>query len=206
MICYTCIVADYDDLKDPVPAEGWEYICYTDDPELKSNVWDVQLIDKPQRYVKIKGYEYVGHDPALYIDGSIEIVGDLNRFMMAIRKEWSLWKHPARDCIFDEAQAVVDLKGLDKDEVMRQMERYEAIPRHWGLGQTGVLFRDFSLEWVRKLSRLWYHEVANGFNRDQLSLSYCAWAMGKRPHLVPNSIITKYFKLHFHKDNLWNYG
>ena len=206
MICYTVITKGYDDLKDPIPLEGWEYICFTDDPDLRSDVWEMRVTQKTQRQVKIMGYEYIGNVPALYIDGSIEIIDNLDKFMMAIRKEWSVWKHPQRDCIFDEADAVVEFKGLDDAEVKKQMLRYEALPRHWGLGQTGVMFRDFSLEWVRQLSRLWYHEVANGFDRDQLSLSYCAWSMGKRPHLVPNTIICKYFKLHFHKDNLWNYG
>lgn len=205
-IVFTIITNDWDDLKDPVPSAGWEYICYTDNPELRSNVWDVQVIDKPQREVKIKGYEYVGHEPALYIDGSIEILGDLNKFIRGIRHDWSLWKHPVRDCIFDEAKAVVEVKNQDKDEVAKQMLRYETLPRHWGLGQTGVMYRDFSIEWVRKLSRLWWFEVANGVNRDQLSLSYCAWAMGKRPHLIPQSVIGNFFKLHYHKANLWNYG
>ena len=205
MICYTVITNNWDTLKEPVISEGWEYICFTDDPELRSDVWDMRVTDRPQREVKIKGYKYFGNEPALYIDGSIKIIGDLNRFTGAIRRDWSAWKHPLRDCIFDEAEAVITGKDRDRAEVMTQMERYESIPRNWGLWQTGVMYGDFRIEWVRKLSRLWYHEVANGIDRDQLSLSYCAWAMGKKPHSIPEVVIDKFFKLHFHRDSLWNH-
>ena len=199
MIVYTCITNDYDDLKDPtVITPGWEYICYSD-VEQRSDVWDCRITEKTQREVKILGYHEFGHEPALYVDGSIQIMGNLDNFVRGIRSDFSLWKHPDRDCIFDEAEAVVNLRGQDKARVDEQMKRYDAIPRHWGLGQTGVMFRDFSVEWVRALSYIWYQEVRQGVSRDQLSLSYLSWLMGRKPFFIPEAVIGRHFRLFHHK-------
>ena len=198
MICYTCITRDYDDLKEPtVITPGWEYICFSDVQQY-SDVWDCRITDKTQREVKIMGWHELGEVPALYVDGSIQIMGNLDNFVRGIRSDFSLWKHPDRDCIFDEADAVVKLRGQDKARVDEQMKRYEAIPRHWGLGQTGVMYRDFSVEWVRTLSHMWYEEVRQGVSRDQLSLSYLSWLMGKRPFFIPEAVIRKHFKMYRH--------
>lgn len=204
MICYTCITNGYDNLKDPVVTEGWEYICYSD-VQQKSDIWDCRITDKPQRELKILGYKESGNVPALYIDGSIEVTGNLDRLMSAIKPQFSIWRHPVRDCIFEEAKAVIRHKGLDEDIVNKQMERYKDMPHHWGLGQTGIMFRDFSLDWVRGLSDSWWSEVSTGLDRDQLSLTYVCWNMGKRPHFIPTQIIGQHFKLHLHNKNLWRY-
>src|SRR2546422_511368 len=41
---YTFIFGGYDDLKSPaIFTPGWDYICFTDDPTLRSDIWDVRL-------------------------------------------------------------------------------------------------------------------------------------------------------------------
>ena len=204
MICYTVITNKYDDLKDPVISEGWEYVCYSD-VQQKSDVWDCRITDKPQRDLKINGHKIFGKEQTLYIDGSIEIISDLNVLLPAIQPTFSLWRHPVRDCIFDEADAVVKHKGLDKEIVDKQMLRYKDMPRHWGLGQTGVMFRDFGFDWVSEVSDDWWGEVSTGLDRDQLSLTFVCWSMGIKPHFIPGKIIDRFFKLHLHNKNLWRY-
>ena len=201
MIVYTCITNDYDNLKEPrVITPGWEYICYSD-AQQKSDVWETIITDRPQREVKILGNDY--NERVLYVDGSIQIIGDLDKFLMAIGKTFSLWRHPVRDCIFQEAEAVIEIKGLNKEVVYRQMLKYNDMPRHWGLGQTGVLYRDFGDEDVQRLSIRWWNEVRDGVTRDQLSLTWCAWKLGMRPHFVPESIIDRYFLLYPHNTSVW---
>ena len=206
MICYNVITNGYDTLKEPTyVTPGWEYICFSDVKQ-KSKVWDYRITKKPNKEIKILGHKELGNVPALYVDGSITITDNLDNFVQACRREWSLWKHPLRDCIFDEAEAVIKHKGFEREVVDEQMKRYWDMPRNWGLGQTGVILRDFSIDWVRELSTMWYYEVTHGVPRDQLSLMWCAWAMHRHLHLVPNVIVCKYFKLHFHLNNLWDYN
>ena len=203
MICYTCITNSFDTLKDPkVITPGWEYICFSD-TEQHSDIWDCRITDKVNKDVKILGWHEIGEQPALYVDGSIEIIGNLNNFVQGIRSDFSLWKHPSRDCIFQEADAVVAVRGQDRERVDEQMVRYEAIPRNYGLGQTGVLYRDFSVEWVRAVSYMWWREIVQGVNRDQLSLSYLMWLSGHKQFLIPSVIIGRHFKLHRHKQEIY---
>ena len=203
MICYTCITNSFDTLKDPkVITPGWEYICFSD-TEQHSDIWDCRITDKVNKDVKILGWHEIGEQPALYVDGSIEIIGNLNNFVQGIRSDFSLWKHPSRDCIFQEADAVVAVRGQDRERVDEQMVRYEAIPRHYGLGQTGVLYRDFSVEWVRAVSYMWWREIVQGVNRDQLSLSYLMWLSGHKQFLIPAVIIGRHFKLYRHKQMIY---
>ena len=205
MICYTVITNKYDTLKDPkVVADGWEYIVYSD-VEQKSDVWEYRHTDKAQRDLKINGHKLFPGELTLYVDGSIEILTDLNLFMMPIKHDFSIWRHPVRDCIFDEAEAVIKHKGLDEDVVNEQMKRYKDMPPHWGLGQTGVMLRDFGVDWVCDVCDSWWGEVSTGLDRDQLSLTFVMWSMFKRPHFIPCQIINKHFKLHLHNKNLWRY-
>jgi len=46
-VCYTAIIGDYDKLHDPlIVTPGWDYICFTDDKDIKSNVWEIKHIEK----------------------------------------------------------------------------------------------------------------------------------------------------------------
>ena len=40
-VVYTVITGKYDNLRSQPRIKGWDYICFTDDPELKSEFWDI---------------------------------------------------------------------------------------------------------------------------------------------------------------------
>ena len=43
---YTYIIGGYDSVKEPkVVTPGWDYICVTDNPNLKSEVWNIVNIN-----------------------------------------------------------------------------------------------------------------------------------------------------------------
>ena len=64
IVVYTCITGDYDKLIDPQFIDaGVDYICYTNNNTLNSNVWQIRSVPeylsiysnvKQQRYIKIK--------------------------------------------------------------------------------------------------------------------------------------------------------
>ena len=42
-VCYTVIVGQYDSLKEPqYISDNFDYICFTDQTNFKSNVWDIR--------------------------------------------------------------------------------------------------------------------------------------------------------------------
>jgi hypothetical protein len=192
MICYTTITGGYDYLKPPFVSKGWRYIVFSD-RYIESDVWECYVTDKYDREIKILGHEELFHTPCLYVDGSISIKGDLNEFMGQINGWFDIWKHPHRDCIFDEAEAVIRLKGMNRGKVERQMKRYKEVPKNWGLGANGCMFRDFSDPVVRNICQLWWNEFCRGVPRDQLSLMPTFYSMGYMPDFFNNDIFNKYF-------------
>ena len=46
-VVYTCITGGYDNLIDPsYVTEGYDYVCFTDNLELKSKVWEIRPLPK----------------------------------------------------------------------------------------------------------------------------------------------------------------
>jgi hypothetical protein len=74
---------------------------------------------KKQRIVKICPHRYLKeYDVSIWVDGSIEVIGNLYQFI----KQYDLDKvpfytriHPARNCIYDEADICI---RLGKDDSM----------------------------------------------------------------------------------------
>jgi len=45
LVIYTAIIGNYDTLKDPEYIdENCDYVCFTDNRELKSDIWQIRLI------------------------------------------------------------------------------------------------------------------------------------------------------------------
>jgi hypothetical protein len=91
---------------------------------------------------------------------------------------------------------VVRLKGCNRNRVDRQLKRYKnhSLPGNWGLGANGVMLRDLSDPDVQRINEMWWREFQRGVKRDQLSLMYCFWRLGKYPHLFSNQVFNRYFK------------
>lgn len=190
--CYTVITNSYDELKDPYVSDGWQYVVFSD-RHLDSDVWDCIITEKHNRDIKIRPHLEMFENLTLYVDGSIEIVGNLNEFVSEVPNWFSIWQHPHRQCTFDEAATVISIKGMNSKRVWKQMERYKSLPRNWGLGANGIMLRDLADEKVKQICELWWSEFNRGAPRDQLSLMYCFWSMGYKPDLFDNSIMQKYF-------------
>ena len=48
---YTAIIGDYDNLYSSinnVKTDGWNYICFTDNKNLKSDFWKIIYVNKPE--------------------------------------------------------------------------------------------------------------------------------------------------------------
>lgn len=201
---YTVLTGQTDNLKEPTKiTPGWRYICYTDDPNLKSDLWEIVLVDsveskKTSRYYKTHPPEA---DLTVYVDATFVIKGDLNRF--ALSKTDGIWlnSHPQRQCAFEEARIVKD-KNLDDHSVIdSQIERYrsEGFPEQWGLWRCGIMVRDSRNPLVQKLNETWWNEIEQGSWRDQISFPYACWKSGITPNSILHGITNIYFKQSLHK-------
>lgn len=216
IVCYTCITGGYDRLKEPlVVSKGIDYICFTDNPFLKSKVWQARPIPKEldylsnvkkQRIVKICPHRYLKeYDISIWVDGSFQIIGDLMKFIEQYDLEkTSLYTriHPIRDCIYDEAEACVRLSKDIKSNIQRQIDAYrkEEYPKHIGMAETGIILRKHNDKKCILLDNLWASQLLKYSHRDQLSFNYACWKM----HFVYGAlnkqfyIQNQFFKIHLH--------
>ena len=192
-VIYTCIIGNYDNVNDGhYRTPGFDYICYTDNPDLKSNFWTIRQIPselkedktldntKKNRYIKLNPHLFFkDYDFSVYIDGAITMKRDLSKFIEdnCMKNILSVPRHPKRTCIYEEANACIKGKKDTKENINPQIERYhkEGFPKNYGLTQNNIIFRFHNDEKCIRLMETWWNEVKNGSRRDQLSFMYSLW-------------------------------
>ena len=122
----TCITGGKDTLRDDQVKGNAKFICYTDNPDLKSDTWEIRpAYDKfkdprrNSRMHKIMMHKYSDADITIWIDGNIELSISPEEIVEKYLKDFDLamFKHGSRDCIYDEAMEVAKL-GLDDVELI----------------------------------------------------------------------------------------
>ncbi len=216
-VVYTALFGDYDDLIDPKENyEGCDFICFTDQKHLKSDIWEIRLIeecDLPPNMMNRK-YKILPHlflseyDWSLYVDANIVILN--NPFELAknylSNKIFLLPKHPSRDCIYEEARACLKFNKTKYKETNLQIKKYksEKFPKRFGLGENNIIFRRHNELALKKLMIEWWNELNNYTKRDQLSLGYILWKNDFYFNYIKESsrIKNDYFDFIFHKEEL----
>lgn len=193
IVIYTCIIGDYDDLRQPlVIDERCDYVCFTDQPpEGDTGVWQIRPLASPegldfiraQRYHKFLPHLlFPEYDYSIYMDGNLQIQKPMRDFVATYAKDASFLcaKHPVRDCLYEEAEEVLIWGFALEEDVTKQIARYreEGFPAHYGLICANCLVRAHHDPALVHLMELWYHELSIGAPRDQLSFSYCVWKLG----------------------------
>ncbi len=214
-ICYTAITGDYDTLNEPsVVTKGWRYICFTNNPNIKSSIWEILPIPaeltklsnvKSQRMLKICPHRYLQkYDKCIWVDGNITIQCDLNKFVSKkCNGDFCITRHPQRNCIYDECNAVVGCKKDTQqhtDEIKAKLES-EGFPHNFGLAETGLMYRK-NTDSVKRICEEWGNQIlSNKTHRDQLTFNYVLWKLGISVEYLPSDIVRngKLFKLNPHK-------
>lgn len=188
-VIYSAITGNYDDVKEPkYISDKFDHILFTNNPEIKSKVWKVILVDnkegvddaKLSKRIKIMGHEYLPeYDYSIWIDGNVMIKGDLSEYIEKYRDREPVlcFNHHENNCIYREKETCVMLKKDDPEVMEKQVQRYrlEGFPECYGMTENGVMVRDIHNERVKKVMETWWSEVLNGSKRDQISFGYACW-------------------------------
>jgi hypothetical protein len=207
-VIYTAIFGDSDNLKEPYKVTpDWKYVCFTDNPDLRSNVWEIIVVPpeeprKQSRYYKINNH-FPEAEITIWVDATFEIRRDLNLF--TLNKTDGIWlnEHPMRQCAYEELE-VVKNKGLDSPEFLdSRIAKYreEGFPEQFGLWRCGIIIRNPRNPLVTKLCETWWKEIEEGTWRDQAALSYACWKNGLNPNTIPYGLSQAYFRQSLHKAN-----
>jgi len=182
IVVYTAIFGGKDRLIDPLERhKGVDFVCFTDDPKMRSNIWDVRVCsptnDNPCRAAKVfkvrPHHYFPDHEYSLWIDGNLRLMIDPKTLLTHLDDaKLACFDHYERSCIYDEANICIK-KGLDDPVVIqRQMAKYRTdnYPPGNGLLYGGVLLRRHNV--LAAVMNGWWEEIENHSRRDQLSLPY----------------------------------
>ena len=185
-------------LKNPtVVTPGWDYICFTDNMHLTSDVWQiVQIVQSSDQHLEnkkramlimIEYYKYVpkNYDIVLSVGGQITINCHLGRLVEQVFTydyfDLAICTHPSRTCIYDEALACKQIQKDHPEVIDRHISRYQQdnFPKKIGLYSTGMMIRRNHSVALRHMCAIWGNELRKGSRRDQLSLNYAIWKATK---------------------------
>jgi hypothetical protein len=215
-VIYTAIIGNYDVLKAPnIITPGWDYICFTNNPKLKSDKWTIKFLEEDHgldntrlaRRVKILPHKYIAeYDLSIWVDGNMNIATDLDSFVeqaLPKDKDLSLMTHGSRGCIYDEALECIKQKKDADNTITAQIVAYrnEGFPENQGMVQTGIEIRKHNSEDLIKFNEAWFEEVRTRSKRDQLSFNYVCWKLGIPKYIMfSHSVLfnPKFFQIKQH--------
>jgi hypothetical protein len=202
-VVFTYIMGDYDELKEPkVVSPGWDYLCLTDTPGLRSSVWQIiplsprdfepyehEPLKKRVKLIRMLYWQFLPshYEVSLSIDANITINIDLNELIPAYfdpaTHDLALCVHPDRDCIYQESEACKRYRKDQPEILDAHVARYrqEGYPEHNGLYATTFMLRRHDSQALSTLGPLWAEELSKGSQRDQMSLNYVLWKMKEKP-------------------------
>lgn len=195
LVCYTCCTGGYDDiLQHEVVNPEWDYVFFTDNQDLikKKQVghWEIRPLvydqstkvkqnrwHKTHPHILFPEYEY-----SLYVDANISIANSrvFDRIKQFIKDDVliAIPRHPERNCIYDEAQNVVDHRIEYEQIVNEEMDilRKDGYPENNGLFENNVIFRQHNK--LKNVMEDWWNMILKYSKRDQLSFNYIMWKNG----------------------------
>jgi hypothetical protein len=213
-VVYTALFGKYDDLLKPSPSSHCDYICFTDDPLLKSTIWKVKVIQPHlsgkmmNRLYKIKPHVYLpNYKASIYIDSNIKILKDpidlFNKYLKS--SNFLAIKHIERNCIYAEALSCIASRTTKLSSTLKQMLSYarEGYPANNSLSENRILIRAHNKKEVANIMDLWWEQLNTWTHRDQLSLCYVAWKLKYKISFISENprFDNNYFKWHPHKGN-----
>ena len=136
---------------------------------------------KRNRFIKMNPHKFLSqYVYSIYIDGNVIISGDISRFLKKSNSGISVFMHPSRDCIYQEALSIVNFKRVNINDVCCQMKKYldEGMPIHYGLGEMPIIAREHLKKECVSIMETWWEEFENESQRDQLSFTYAMWKNG----------------------------
>ena len=209
-LVYTALFGRYEPLAAQIakPEPGVDYICFTDDPELKSDFWEIKIMNqlvpgdstRSARWPKIAGpLNVANYDRTLWIDNRIQLkerATELIPWLLGGR-QIGMFTHCHRKTVLDEFHAV---RHGRFDNAARIRETCNAIKRlrpetlaeapMW----TAIIARR-STPLIAESMQTWLAMVLRYSRRDQLSVNFSLGWHG----IVANAVQACNFNSEWHR-------
>lgn len=197
---YTCITNSYDQLRAPPDWPGCDFICFTDNPYLRSKSWEIRVLpDEPldaarkSRLPKILPHRFLlEYSISVWMDANVTFNCDVAALARrSLTDQPALFfRHPERSCVFAEAAMCIKLKKDEAAILERQAAEYREIglPAESGLYECTVIMRRHRNPAVIELMEHWWREVMARSRRDQVSLPFVVWRSQFPLQTITNSV------------------
>lgn len=211
-VVYSVLIGDYDDIFDPIYiSQDCDYILFTDNTNIKSNVWVIKLVQINEiysqkwnsLYYKILAHKVLSNEYefSIYIDTTILIHGDIIQLLRYIDNKHPLvmFKNFGNSSIKEEIESLINLKWVPRDKVEELYNNYllDGFPDNLGQIESGVLIRKHNNESVRIVMEKWMVEITKYPYRDQFCMMYSLWKTNTKDYLVINkSVWDNQFVIH----------
>jgi len=192
-VVYTCVLGDYDTVDDPLLlTENTDYIIYTD-KDIRSDIWKVRDIPKDiydkfngdltliNRYIKMHPFElFKDYDYALYVDGNIRVVSDMNPVFSKSDNMTGIGihLHNHRYDLYDEGLYCIKRGKGNRKKIISLLKKIkeEGFPRYYGLCECCIFSVDLKNKIANKIMDDWWNSFyESGAMRDQLLFPYVLW-------------------------------
>ena len=192
---YTALTGEKEPLGDPISRLKTketdleiDLICFTDNPHLKSNAWEIRSFDthslppeKSSRRPKILAYQYLpDYKYSLYIDNICELkrIPTSHDLVTSATEKYVFrtFKHNTRSLLIQEAFAIASLGYDDPRILAEQLETYNDVmplDKITPLSTCTVLLREHNNPNIIEHSNQWWDQVLQFSKRDQMSFDFC---------------------------------
>lgn len=214
-VIYTVIVNGYDRLIEPPAYPGWDFVCFTDGIGLSWRAraglsrWTIRRIDKsgldPRRYSrhpKLLPHRYLAdYDYSVYIDGNARLLQDPTGLVDALNSpRFGVGVHRFRSTVPEEMEECVRVGNADPAAAENQRQAYlqDGCPQNLPLLENNLLLRAHNDSDVIATNELWWEQLEQFTQRDQLGLPYAAWKTGLKITAFPTELKYSYFATKAH--------
>lgn len=220
VVVYTSIYGDYETLKkQPEQTIPCKFVCFTDSRQTleeedwhnrdiiefrpKIDEWESYSPALKAKYFRTHPFAFFKNQYVIYIDGSAkfqsEFSVELLLWEILQKSDMLVFKHPDRDCIFEEAKFCKDIEKYKKMQLMKQAEQYKKDwhPEHYWLSATWLLVFNKSESLSYMLDDRWEQNIKR-WTQCQISFE----AMVRKHHMkrqwidskhLRNNIIVKFY-------------
>ena len=210
-IClYTAIFNGYETLKVPVHIEGLDYVCFSDDKSIHSDVWDVRHVSIPEgvpapvfgKSIKCLPHKILSeYDYTIWLDANFQLRDQ--QYLSFLFDQFHsdkllLYKHfclagDYRSCIYREIEHSHQCAKYRQENLTKQSMEYrkQGYPKNNGLYQSGFLLRNNRDQEVFDFNESWLSEIekfGHVFPQCQVSLPYTLWRQGMNFDVVSGKI------------------
>lgn len=185
IVIYTGIFGKYDVLQEPLYIDkNVDYICFTDDKNLKSEKWEIRVVECEQKNMalEVRKYKCLPHhflsdyDVSVWLDARMQIKDSFFDYILENMRDTGMlfFPHSERDCVYEEGAACIAQHKGSINKIINQLYKYcsEGYPEHNGLYCGGCIVREHNKIDIIKVMEDWYEEILCTSARDQISLPY----------------------------------